>query len=164
MFHTPEASACKDSTCLGGALLEGHGDGVYAVARILLGETFAEEDMAKVAIARCTHYLGSRSVGIGVTIDGKRELLVKGWPSAIGVELVIGSVEGGTALGAVVGAHLLVVGIGACVGTLSALVDDHLAFLGIEFLQQGLVYGFELESFTASLWYVHRLYLGLLTF
>lgn len=164
MFDTPEASAGKYSTSLGRAFLEGHGDGVYAVAGIFLGQSLAEEYVSKMSVAGRTDYLCPSSVGIGMPGDGKGELLIKGGPPAIGLELVIRCVEGRSTLPAVVGSHLLVVGVFASIGAFCSLVDDHLPLLGIELFQQGLVYGLELESFTCSLWYVHRLHLRLLLF
>src|SRR5271155_2431908 len=81
---------------------EAHGQRVDAVARILGGHPLSEEDVPQVSPTMVAADLGPPAIGIGDPSNRPGDLIIEAGPSAPGVELVHGPVEGRVAAAAVV--------------------------------------------------------------
>ena len=86
---------------------EPHGQGVHAVARVGLREALSKKHVAKVAAATGALDLRAEAIGVPQVGDGAGDLVIKGWPAAVGVELVLGAVQLGVAPPAKVDAILV---------------------------------------------------------
>ena len=76
--------------------------------RVLLGQAFAQEDVAEMTAAIGAFDLDSAAIGIGQARHGAFDLLIERRPAAVRVELVVRAIElgvaatasaGGTSLG-----------------------------------------------------------------
>ena len=83
-----------------------HGDGIDTMTGVFCGKPFSDEDMAKVSTTVVTNDLSPSSIRIGYAFNGTWDLVIKGRPSATGVELIIRAVEWGVTSSANVGARL----------------------------------------------------------
>lgn len=63
-----------------------HGEGVYAVAGVFWGETFAEKYVAEVSVAVGAQDFSAPAVGVGFAGYRTFNFVVKTWPSAEGIE------------------------------------------------------------------------------
>jgi hypothetical protein len=72
---------------------EPDGEGVDAVARVLVGEALALEDVAEVAAAVGADYFRAPAVRVRVALDAPRVLFVETRPAAARLELGLGRVE-----------------------------------------------------------------------
>ncbi len=96
--------------------------------RILLRESFIEENVPQMASAIRADNLGSISIGIGMSRNGSWNLIIKTWPSAVAIELGIRFVEWRVASTTRISARFLVIGIFADASPLGALAKDHIRF------------------------------------
>merc|ERR1712096_419749 len=74
-----------------------HRDRVDTVPRVLGRESFTEKHMSQMATAIMTNDLGAASIGVDMSIDRIRNLIVKAGPSTLTVELIRGTIERGIA-------------------------------------------------------------------
>src|SRR5688572_9899953 len=116
---------------------EAHRERVDAVARVLGGDAFAEEDVAEVAAAVRALDFDAHAIRVRQAFDGAGDFVVEGGPAAVGVELVGAAVEWRVAATADVGAGLVEVVVLAGEGILGALVLDDAGFFGREFVVLG---------------------------
>jgi hypothetical protein len=119
------------------------------VPRVLRGEPLAEEDVAEVAAAARALDLNAGAVRIGQPLYRAGDLIVKGRPPAVGVELVRGAVELGFAAPAAVRAGLVEVVVLAAERRLRALVLDDVSLLGRELVVRRAVDGASTASLSA---------------
>ena len=98
------------------------------MARVPRGESFSFEHMTEVATTASALNLDPLAVRIRNPTDRPRYFLVEGGPAAVCVELVLGAVEGRTALLAFVGAGLERALVFSRKGRLGPLVQDHSLF------------------------------------
>ncbi len=103
---------------------EGEGNGIHAVTGILGCEAFSEEDMSQVGPAPGALDLGSGAIRVRQATDASRDLLIEARPTAMGVELAVGAVEGLSAALARVGPGLEVPLVLPGEGSLGPLVED----------------------------------------
>ena len=89
-------------------LLKVDGDGIHAVPLVgWVPEALVLEDMTEMAAALGTENFSSGSVGVRLLHNRVWNALIEGWPSAAGVELGLGCVQGRTASCAHKGALIL---------------------------------------------------------
>jgi len=88
-------------------------------------EPFPLEHVAEVAPAAGTLNLGAIAIGVGDAAHGPGDLLVESGPAAMGVELVLGTVESRTALFALIRSSSSEVLVLAGERRLGALVQNH---------------------------------------
>ena len=119
------------------------------MTRVLGREPLAEEDVAEVAAAVGALDLDAHAVGVGQAPDGAGDLVVEGGPAAVGVELVVGAIEGRVAAAADVGAGLVEVVVLAGEGRLGALVLDDVASRRRQLVVLG-AFGHEAASFVVG--------------
>jgi hypothetical protein len=72
---------------------EPEGDGVHAVPRVPRRKPLSLKHVAEVATASGALDLDAFPIRVRETPDGARNLLVKGRPTAVGVELVLRTIE-----------------------------------------------------------------------
>lgn len=116
----------------GNELQDGAVDAIALVGRGLV--TFSGEDVTQVTVANGTANFGSRIAE--VMVRGGFDILrlggvVEGWPAAMGIELLLGTEEFGTASGAIVGAAALVLElvVDLSVGSFRACFAENLVLL-----------------------------------
>ena len=98
------------------------------MTRVFRREPLAEEHVAEVAAAVHAGDLGPVPVRVRRTKDRAGDLVVEARPAAVGIELVLGTVQRRVAATAVIGPRRFVGDIFAAPGHLGALVNDD-AFL-----------------------------------
>lgn len=104
------------------------------MTRILFSKTFAGEHMTQMRTAGGTNNFGPSSVGIGNTFYRTRDFVVKGRPSAMRIEFIVGMIKRCIALTAYIRACLLIVGVLAGKSPFGAFVQDNAMFFGCEFI------------------------------
>ena len=70
------------------------GDRIDAVPGVLGGRPLTEENVSQVSPTIEADDLGATAVGIWMTGDGTRNLIVETGPPAMAVELVLGAIQG----------------------------------------------------------------------
>lgn len=93
--------------------------------RILRGKPFSFENVAEMGPASGAADLNTHSIGVRYAFDGPGDFGIEAGPSASGVELRVGRVEGRVTTLAYVGAAFEVMIILPGKGSLGATMDDH---------------------------------------
>ena len=114
-----------------------HRYGIDAVASILAGHPFTEENMSQMPAAIVTNNLGAKAVGVGVVIDGAGDLVIKAGPTAMAVELVRRAVKRRVTPSAKIGAGLFPISQFAGERPLCAFTNDDVSFLARQFVVFG---------------------------
>jgi hypothetical protein len=72
---------------------EPQGQRIHTVTRVFGCEAFAQKHVSQMGVATSTAYFCSFTVGVGQTLYGSWDFVVKTWPAAAGVKLIFAFVK-----------------------------------------------------------------------
>ena len=64
-------------------------DRVHTVTSVFIRQVFPFEDVTEVTAAGIAQYLNAKSIGVDFSANGSLNFVIKGWPPAVGLELIL---------------------------------------------------------------------------
>ena len=64
-------------------------DRIHTVTSVFIRQVFSFEDVTEVTSAGIAQYFNAKSIGVDFSANGSLNFVIKGWPPAVGLELIL---------------------------------------------------------------------------
>lgn len=64
-------------------------DRIHTVTSVFIRQVFSFEDVTEVTSAGIAQYFNTKTIGVDFSANGALNFVIKGWPPAVGLELIL---------------------------------------------------------------------------